>query len=296
MDPGFRRDDDDRTKKLANLMETHTKTPLFSIITVTRDNLRGVLATGNSVKMQSIQNLKEQNAEWIVIDGASNDGTGEWLADSGAQFISEPDRGIYDAMNKGISMARGEYILFLNAGDMLAGPAVLDVLARAIASQKTPPDFIYGDSLECTGGTTHRKPARGHNRIDFGMFTHHQSMIYRRAAIGNLRYDDTYKISADYEFTARILKNACSVLYCPMPICVFEGGGVSQQKSGLGRREQFTARRRMGMAWPKNIFIYAAQTMAWEFRRALPGLYWLLKSSGNSPRGFARTGIPAPRP
>lgn len=265
-------------------MDTALTTPLFSIITVTRDDLRGLCATAASVNAQSFKDI-----EWIVVDGASTDGTGEWLIQSGAKFISEPDRGIYDAMNKGISMASGTYLIFLNAGDAFAGPAVLDVVARAIISQKNAPDFIYGHSLEFTGGTTHRKPARGHGTINFGMFTHHQSMMYRRAAIGDMRYDDTYKISADYEFTARILKNAHAVLYCPMAICVFEGGGVSQQKSGLGRFEQFTARRRLGMAWPKNIFIYAAQTIVWEFRRAAPGLYWLLKSSGNRPRGFVRT-------
>lgn len=256
------------------------KTQIFSIVTVTLDNLAGLKRTGESLKNQSFQGF-----EWIVIDGASRDGTVDYLNNSNTCWISEADSGIYDAMNKGLARAQGEYVLFLNAGDALAARDTLEKIAAQMEKQNERPDFVYGDSLE--GGA--RKPARAHGTRDWGMFTHHQAMIYRRGAIGMLRYDLRHEIAADYEFTCRFLESARRVLYCPFPICVFEPGGVSQRRALQGRREQFAARKNLGCGAAKNALIFCAQSLAWNFRRALPRAYWLLKSSGNSRSGSART-------
>lgn len=238
-----------------------TDAPLFSIITVTKDNLKGFLATRESIEAQSCRNF-----EWVVIDGNSSDGTKDVLP---ADAVSEEDLGIYDAMNKGIACAKGDYLLFLNAGDTLADMDILATLARAAKGQ---PDFIYGDALE-TGGLY--KKARPYDKAGWGMFTHHQAMLYRRERIGGLRYDTGYKIAADYDFTARFLKNALSVHYIPAALCVFETGGISQRNMTLGRQEQFQARKNHGVKPWKNMIVYAGQATAAAIKSLSPGIYAL---------------------
>lgn len=238
-----------------------TDPPLFSIVTVTKDNMQGFAATQDSIAAQSCQ-----KHEWIVIDGNSTDGTKNILP---ADAVSENDSGIYDAMNKGIARARGDYLLFLNAGDTLADMDILATLARAAKGQ---PDFIYGDALE-TGGVY--KKARPHGKAGWGMFTHHQAMLYRRERIGGLRYDTGYKIAADYDFTARFLMGALYVHYVPAALCIFETGGISQRNMALGRREQFQARKNHGMEPWRNMIVYAGQSTAAAIKNLSPGIYAL---------------------
>ena len=178
-----------------------TDAPLFSIITVTKDNLHGFQATQQSIEMQSFKKY-----EWVVIDGDSTDGTKDHLPHDA---VSEPDKGIYDAMNKGIECSEGDYLIFLNGGDSFADADILSTLAKVIKAER--PDFIYGDALE--GGFY--KKARAHKKLDWGMFTHHQAMVYRRAAVGELRYDTGLKIAADYCFTMMFLKGVQKIHYLP---------------------------------------------------------------------------------
>jgi putative colanic acid biosynthesis glycosyltransferase len=110
---------------------------LFSIITVTRNNLEGLRRTHVSLRAQSYADY-----EWIIIDGASSDGTVNYLEGLAARSWSEPDEGIYDAMNKGLARARGDYLLLMNAGDSFAAPDVLQKIADAIRAQPMPPAFI----------------------------------------------------------------------------------------------------------------------------------------------------------
>lgn len=240
---------------------------LFSVITVTRNNLDGLKRTHASLRAQNFT-----DHEWIVIDGASDDGTAVFLQAIDANFISEPDRGIYDAMNKGLARAHGEYIIFMNAGDVFAASEVLEKLAAYRGA-----DFIYGDATE----TGSYKRARSPDKILRGMFTHHQAMIYRRDRINNLRYDQKYKIAADYKFTVEFLRNARDVSYAPFPVCDFAPGGVSQQNMRSGRVEQFCIRRELhvcGML--TNIVIYMMQTAAMIVRRLAPRLYWKIRQVG----------------
>jgi putative colanic acid biosynthesis glycosyltransferase len=256
------------------------KNPVFSIITVTLNNLSGLQKTDLSLKIQSFQDF-----EWIVMDGGSTDGTQDYLAHTKASWLSKPDNGIYDAMNRGLAKAAGDYILFLNAGDKLAFANTLARIHNFIKSEKLVPDFLYGDSLE--GGAY--KPARAHTDIKRGMFTHHQAMVYRREALHGLGYDTRYKIAADYDFTAQAVQRADHVIYFPLPVCVFEQGGVSQKNATRGRNEQFMVRHRHQVS---NVFenaaIYLLQAAAWTGRRIVPALYWRVKSSGNKTPGFAQ--------
>ncbi|CAM2978599.1 glycosyltransferase [Paenibacillus sediminis] len=91
---------------------------------------------------------------------------------------SEPDQGLYDAMNKGIEMSSGQYLIFMNSGDLFANDKVAEMI-EAIAIQNNRPDLIYGDSIEETAECRRLyKKSMSHNKVWYGMFTHHQAMIF----------------------------------------------------------------------------------------------------------------------
>ncbi len=216
---------------------TTNPAPLFSIVTITYNNLAGLEKTATSVRAQILTDF-----EWIIVDGLSDDGTAPYLETlSDARIIREKDNGIYDAMNKGIAAADGRYTIFMNAGDQFSDPDILHTLAKAIAAHD--PDFLYGDALEDDG---RYKKARSPKWIFYGMFTHHQAMLYKTAILKEFRYDTAYKIAADYDLTVRFLRRATSTHYCPAAICIFESGGISQRQMRLGRVEQFRARKKLG--------------------------------------------------
>jgi putative colanic acid biosynthesis glycosyltransferase len=250
--------------------------PLFTLITITMNNLAGLKKTAASVLEQTCTDF-----EWVIIDGASKDGTIEFLASLPRQenFLqtSEPDRGLYDAMNKGIERAKGDYLLFLNAGDCLAEATTLERIKTRLG--KSSPDFIYGDSWEGTEEHKNFKRAKPHHTIRNGLFTHHQAMLYNRLSLGTLRYNLVYKIAADYDLTLKFLTNHPKCLRVDLPICLFERGGVSQRLVTLGRKEQFYIRAQQNAVplW-QNILIYVRQALAHFVRRLCPPLYWWTQS------------------
>ena len=261
------------------LLTPMSQSPIISVITVCRNDYEALQRTYESLKNQTRFDL----IEWIVIDGASDDKTPEFLVSLSdekfkpAFWSSKADTGIYDAMNKGMDIASAYYLIFLNAGDLLADDLTIDFLVHTIP--KFGADFIYGDSYEHTGiDAVRMKKARPHQTPELGMFTHHQAMLFRRDKIGDLRYDTRYKIAADYDFVLRFLKQTESVHYLPEPICIFHAGGVSQTQTKLGRDEQFQIRKELGLVTPQeNKKIYLLQYCNYLLRRFMPRLYWHLK-------------------
>lgn len=216
---------------------------MISVVTITKNNADGFARTRFSVESQEYPDF-----EWIVVDGDA-----------------EADNGIYDAMNKGLDRARGTHALFMNAGDVFAGPDILGRIAPYLNF-----DFIYGDAIE--GG--HLKRAR-HN-IAHGMPTHHQAMIYKKDA---RRFDTKYRIAADYKFTAQYMRGG-NQKYLPFAVCVFEQGGVSQKNATLGRREQAQIRRELGIHAPLTA---PMQWAASALKRTCPALYWYARGGGKLP-------------
>lgn len=241
-------------------------TPLFSVVTITRNNLAGLKKTAQSIESQTCADY-----EWIVIDGASTDETAKFLSAKNILFYSEPDQGIYDAMNKGIERARGKYLIFMNAGDRFAEETILARVGRLLTEKAS--DLLYGDATEGNQIHSFYKTAKPETSIDFGLFTHHQAIFYRKETLGNLRYNLNYSVAADYDFTRQFIKKAHTVQYMPFAICLFEPGGVSQRHARQGRQEQFIIRSRDGVSAIKNAYIYARQSMAWTLRRLCPALY-----------------------
>jgi glycosyltransferase involved in cell wall biosynthesis len=176
------------------------KSPLVSIITVVRNDAERLLRT-----ISGISKHKGARTEFVVVDGNSSDGTPAIIQSHTNmidQFISEPDQGIYDAMNKGISLAHGKYLLFLNAGDEL----LTDVEAL-VSSIPDSPVLIYGRAnIFAPDGTLRYvkgKRLQGIHRFLKGMPLCHQAILYRRDCMPN--YDLRFKVMSDRVLTYHVV-------------------------------------------------------------------------------------------
>lgn len=248
---------------------------LFSIITINFNNDDGLQRT-----IESVLNQTFTSYEYIIVDGGSTDNSKERLKkieQINVTIISEKDTGIYDAMNKGLELSKGEFVIFLNSGDYFASKLVLSEISNLISKSKDPYDFIYGNAYEFSPKTnkTFFKKARSHNKIWYGMFAHHQSMLYSRKIIenNNLRYDLAYRLSSDWDFTIRFIKYCNVILKIETPISVFEQGGFSD-KYIIGLNEQFKIRRN-SLKFPVVfcIFLYLFQLLMNLIRKTMPFIY-----------------------
>jgi putative colanic acid biosynthesis glycosyltransferase len=248
--------------------------PLFSIVTVVLNDAGGLRRTHGSLTAQSCRDF-----DWIVVDGGSRDGTLEYLLSHQhdlAWWRSGPDRGLYDAMNIGLSVANGDYLIFLNAGDTLPDPGTLERLTQTIGRERGErPDFIYGNALERgTGNRLLTKRARSHRLVWYGMFTHHQAMVYRRALVQGLKFDLAWEIGADYAFTLDTLSKSVRVVRLDAALVLFESGGRSQTLAALGRRDQAEIRRnRLNMSVVSSFLIMIVQYAAISTRRRWPKIF-----------------------
>lgn len=221
--------------------------PTFSIVSVTWRDLHGLQATGASVESQT-----DRDFEWLVVDGGSDDGTPEWLTvhpRSYCRWTSERDAGIFDAMNKGIERSRGEYILFLNSGDVFGSPDTLALVRAAVINAPRKPDLVYGDSIDVQDdGTELYRRARDPSWIRYGMFASHQATYFRRDHAPELRHALEFPTSGDYGFIAAFLSlgqagTRAHCLYVPQPLCRFSLGGAHFTGRLRGVREDYRIRR-----------------------------------------------------
>lgn len=248
----------------------------LAIITVVRDRFAGFLATRDCLRSQS-----RQDFDWIVVDGSSTDGTAEWLRDHAAEpawWRSGSDRGLYHAMNMGLAASSASAVLFLNAGDRLAGPHVVDRLLAALQSHPEA-DVLYADALELLpDGEVVLKPARDHRAVAYGMFTHHPAILYRIDRLGGLRFDERFAVGADYAFTLRALAAARSIVRLPEPVCLVEPAGLSARDAATGRRDQARIRYEiLGYGRLRNGSIAVLQRLSMAARRRFPETYKRLR-------------------
>lgn len=205
----------------------------ISIITVCFNAEAHIDETLRSVVMQDHRDI-----EHIVVDGASTDGTMakvERYREVLAHVVSEPDKGVYDAMNKGLRLATGEVVAFVNAGDMIARRDVLSAMVKEF--ERNDADVIYGDALmvDPEDITKVKRYWRGgeYDRENFrkGWMPPHLGTYIRRNAyqrFGHFRED--LKVSADYELMFRILyKHRLRARYVPKVLVRFRLGGVSNR-------------------------------------------------------------------
>lgn len=218
----------------------------ISIITVCYNAAQVIAPT-----LQSVANQHYPHIEYLIIDGASQDNTREIVAQMvpQAQFISEPDKGIYDAMNKGICRATGDFIWFLNAGDTLRSDDTVCRVVKAIEAQTIQPEFVYGDTMivDEAGHDLHLRrlrPPKQLNANSFldGMLICHQSMLVARSIV--LPYNLCYRLSSDYDWAIRMIARSKENLFIPEVLSNFQTGGASTRYKLRSLRERFAIMRR----------------------------------------------------
>ena len=217
-------------------------TPLVSVILVCRNPGPRVRAALESVRAQT-----GPEGEIIVIDGASTDGTREWLETERPRLgalVSESDRGVYEAMNKGVAAARGDWLLFLGADDRLAAGA-LAALTPVLRS--TDAGVVVGEAVYEDGrGYRLGAPAAAVRRN----FVHHQAACYRRtlfAAHGG--FAAALKMQADYDFNLRLRQAGVRFESLPVRVADCGRGGLSDAGSWTNYREEIAVRHRHFPAW-----------------------------------------------
>jgi glycosyltransferase involved in cell wall biosynthesis len=196
--------------------------PDFSIVTVCLNEAGKIGRTCESIVSQS-----HGSREWIVIDGASTDGTLDILEQHRSSIdhlISESDEGLYHAMNKGLALAKGEYVVFMNGGDAFADQEVL-----AVVSAEMGADLIYGDvHLESTG-----KDVSHPDQLPPGYLLNaslpHQASYYKNGILRKVGgYDTSFTIAADYDLNVRLLEvEGASHHHIKKPLALFDPDGIS---------------------------------------------------------------------
>ena len=216
--------------------------PFLSIITVVYNNAAGLEYTFQSIHAQT-----DKDFEWIVVDGGSRDGTKEWLENLSffpLKFVSEKDNGLYDAMNKGLKMATGDFVWFMNSGDGIYS----DTAVATLKSQAAGNDILYGETMLIderaveigirSEKTTRVLPEKmtKYSMIK-GMVVCHQSFIPKRA-IASL-YNLTYRFSADIDWVISCLEKTVEVHNCKMILSNSVVGGLSIQNQKTGWKERW---------------------------------------------------------
>ncbi|MDO8991935.1 MAG: glycosyltransferase family 2 protein [Daejeonella sp.] len=212
--------------------------PKLTVVTIVYNNVRDIERTVLSVLNQTYPNI-----EYLVIDGASGDGTLEILTKYEgrlAKLISEKDKGIYDAMNKGLAMASGDYILFMNSGDELYAP---DTVENVFASAPNA-DIYYGETemynedWKSLGQRRHKAPETfSWKDFKYGMSISHQAIYIRRSLTEP--YDSQYKLSADIDWIIKAAKKAGKIVNTRMYVAKYLVGGMSKKKHRQSLIERF---------------------------------------------------------
>ncbi|WP_051220027.1 glycosyltransferase [Rheinheimera baltica] len=212
----------------ASLKGIIDRSPWITLVTIVRDDLAGFKRTYQSVKSQIYPLI-----EWIVIDGNSSDGTKEFIEknkDYIDYYVSEMDAGIYDAMNKGIMHATGDYVNFLNAGDELVSPDTLQKISDEISGLDSEA-VVYGDHYHVDGETERLIKSSAIECSIRKMAFNHQSAFYPISILKDENFNQSFKYAADYEHSLRIFKKGYCFLKLDMPVARFFAGGASS--SGL---------------------------------------------------------------
>lgn len=236
--------------------------PKISIITVVRN--------GKDYIEQTIQSIVEQtysNIEYIIIDGKSTDGTVDIIKkynDFVNYWISEPDKGIYDAMNKGVAAASGDWLLFINADDYLSAPNSLSEAAQYLRVATT--QIVYGNIvyLYPSGNDVFYAPewdSVKHRFRNVAMYLAHQATFHSSQLFKSGQFDTSFRIAGDYDFLLRHLKNH-EATHIPVTIAKMRAGGLSYSVSKI---ELLSETRRVQL---KN-GIY----------KFLPGIPWIVSAT-----------------
>ena len=254
----------------------------MSILTATFDTLEGLRETVASVAAQTFT-----DHEHIVIDGGSTDGTAEWLRDDGEsiKWISEPDEGIADALNKGLKMASGEWVLVLHAEDAFIDERSLE---RAVEWLETTASEIVSCDVEFVTGQQSRSfvSRGGSPRINFKSTIPHQGAFCRRGLFAEIGpYDTQFMVAMDYELFLRAHRSGVTVDVRHATLSRMPNTGVSSRLDWPSLRARFDEERAVHRMHCPNLAMWMLYRCYWPlylgYRRAR---FWFSKYKKNPRR------------
>ena len=249
--------------------EMNNTPPFLTIITVVYNNLSGLQYT-----FQSIHRQTSTDFEWLVIDGGSTDGTKEWLSQlsfPSLKFVSEKDHGLYDAMNKGLKMASGQFVWFMNSGDGIYNADIVEQLKLHGAGA----DILYGETMLIdeqgnqigtrSEKTTRVLPGKLTTRsMIMGMVVCHQSFIAKRAIAG--LYQLKYRFSADIDWVISCLEKSKNTINCNRILSNYLVGGLSIQNQKAGWKERWSIYvEHYGLIYTTFAHFYIAIRYIWKY-------------------------------
>lgn len=244
--------------------------PLVSVVSASYNALEGVRRTVESVAAQG-----EVSVEHIVIDGGSDDGTREYLEAQGdkVHWISEPDEGIGDALNKGVAMARGDYVLVLQAGDTFASDDALQMAAPHLA---TGTDIVSFDVLLVDGQRQTLLRSEGFGlRFAFFMSMPHQGALCRRELFERCGvFDPSFSVTMDYDFYFRARAEGAKALVVNRVLALMPEDGISTQKDWPSQKKRIGEARSLHFRYARSPLERAAYGLFWA-------LYWPYKRMKN---------------
>ena len=212
--------------------------PVLSVITVVYNGIEDIERT-----MLSVLNQTWPDIEYIIIDGASGDGTKEVISkyeNRLAKFVSEKDKGIYDAMNKGLALATGDYVLFMNSGDEIYDLNTVE----NVFNTESDADIYYGEtemyrkSGQSLGKRRHQAPEEFTWRsFKYGMSISHQAIYIRRSLAEP--FDLNYHLSSDIDWIIRAAKKAKKIVNVRMFVAKYLVGGMSKTRHRQSLKERF---------------------------------------------------------
>ncbi len=216
--------------------------PKFSIITVTYNAGKILEDTIQSVITQTYKNV-----EYIIVDGKSTDGTMDIVnryREHIHTIVSEPDKGLYDAMNKGIDLATGDYLCFLNAGDELHEDDTLQLIVHSLNGEKELPDVIYGETaiVDEEGHFLRMRRLSTPEHLTWKSFQHgmlvcHQAFMPRRDLA--VKYNLKYRFSADFDWCIRIMKKSRVLHNTHLTIIDYLNEGMTTRNHKASLKERF---------------------------------------------------------
>lgn len=220
----------------------------------------------------SVINQTYSNIEYIIIDGGSTDGTVDIIkkyTDKIAYWISEPDKGIYDAMNKGIDKASGEWINFMNAGDSFYESSTIESFISKVSPNT---DIAYGDTMVLMSVGRLLKRAKDLNLIMKGMVFGHQATFVKMRLMKKTKFDVSFRSSGDYNFLYQMYQEGYSFEYIHLIIANYDG------EQGMSLDNWFTVKKEDARIQGKNKSLHWAvsfylEAFVYEFRKAVK---WLL--------------------
>lgn len=208
---------------------------MITIITINYNNREGLQRTFESVESQICRDF-----EYIVVDGGSTDGSRELIEENDgliSKWVSEPDKGIYNAMNKGVRMASGEYCLFLNSGDILHDPHVMERISKV----KSQADILFGEVLNVGENGKQELYVPSHEMTLLWIVMtgiHHAGSLIRTSLMLKYPYDEGLKICSDRKFFVQALVvDNCEFHNLDFIVCDFETTGVSSRQTALKNEE-----------------------------------------------------------